>query len=133
MVAEVAKPSKFQEATQHQVWVDAMKEEYSYIMTNDVWEVVSRPEDKSVVDIRWIYKIKYTADGSVEKYKARFVEKRYSHKEWVDYKVTFAPVSRYTSIKSVISLAAQMGWKIHQMDIKKMFLNEVIEEEVYIE
>ena len=52
-----------------------MVEEYSSIMTNDVWEVVARPEDKSVVGSRWIYKIKYTADGNVEKYKARFVGK----------------------------------------------------------
>ena len=46
---------------------------------------------------------------------------------------TFAPVTRYTYIRSVISLVAQMGWEIHQMDVKTAFLNGVIEEEVYIE
>lgn len=47
-------------------------------MVNDVWEVVPRPQDRSMVGSRWIYKIKYTADDSVEKYKATFVAKGYN-------------------------------------------------------
>eukprot|EP00253_Pinus_taeda_P017845 PITA_17845 len=109
-----------------------MVEEYNSIMTNDVWEV-SRSEDRAVVGSRWIYKIKDAVDGSIEKYNARFVAKGYAQKEGIDHEETFAPVARYTSIRSIISLAAQMGWKIHQMDVKTTFLNEVIEEEVYIE
>ena len=46
---------------------------------------------------------------------------------------TFAPISRYTSIKSVLALAAVMKWKIHQMDVNNAFLNGVVEEEVYVE
>ena len=110
-----------------------MVEEYNSIMVNYVWEVVPRPQDRSVVGSRWIYKIKYVADGSVEKCKARFVAKGYAQKGGIDYEETFSPVAKYTSIRTVISLAAQMGWEIHQMDVKTDFLNEVIEEEVYIE
>jgi len=44
-------------------------------MTNDVWEVVPRPEDRLVVGSRWIYKIKYAAYGNIEKYKARSWQK----------------------------------------------------------
>jgi hypothetical protein len=128
-----AEPSSFQEASQQQVWRDAMVEEYASIMKNDVWEVVPRPEGKSVIGSRWIYKIKHAADGSVEKFKARFVAKGFSQKEGIDYDETFAPVARYTSIRAVISIAAEMGWKIHQMDVKTTFLNGIIEEEVYIE
>lgn len=76
---------------------------------------------------------KYDADDSVEKYKAKFVAKGYAQKEGIDYEETFASVARYTSIRTVISLVAQMGWEIHQMDVKTMFVNGVIEEEVYIE
>ena len=72
-----------------------------------------RLEDRSFVSSRYIYKIKYVAEDSVEKYKGRFVAKGYAQKKGIDYQETFAPVSRYTSIWSVISLAAQMGWKIH--------------------
>eukprot|EP00253_Pinus_taeda_P027442 PITA_27442 len=71
-----------------------MVEEYNSIMVNDVWEVVPRPQDRSVVGSRWIYKIKYAANGSVEKYKARFVAKVYAQKEGIDYEETFAPVAR---------------------------------------
>eukprot|EP00253_Pinus_taeda_P008489 PITA_08489 len=73
--------------------MDAKEEEYSSIMTNDVWEVVPRPEDRSLVGSRWIYNIKYAADGSVWKYKARFVAKRFTDADWasssVDQKSTF--------------------------------------------
>eukprot|EP00253_Pinus_taeda_P025755 PITA_25755 len=102
-----------------------MVEEYNSIMVDDVWEVVSRPQDRSMVGSRWIYKIKYVADDSVEKYKARFVAKGYAQKEGIDYEETFASVARYTSIRTVISLAAQIGWEIHQMDVKTTFLNGV--------
>jgi hypothetical protein len=125
-------PSGFQEASKQQVWHDAMVEEYASIMKNNVWEVGPRPEGKSMVGSRWIYKIKHVADGSIEKFKARFVAKGLSQKEGVDYDRTFAPVARYTSIRAVISLAAKMGWQIHHMDIKMTFLNGVIGEEVYI-
>eukprot|EP00253_Pinus_taeda_P019303 PITA_19303 len=85
----------------------------------------------SVVGSRWIYKIKYATDGNVEKYKARFVAKGYAQKEGIDYEETFAPVAKYTFIRTVISLAALMEWEICQMDVKATFLNRVIEEEVY--
>eukprot|EP00253_Pinus_taeda_P025191 PITA_25191 len=66
-------PSSFSDAVKNQVWKDAMTEEYESIMKNDAWEVVPRPQDKSVVTSKWIYKIKHSVDGSTEKYKARFV------------------------------------------------------------
>jgi hypothetical protein len=66
-------PSCHGEATGQQVWQDAMTKEYQSIMKNDVWDIVPRLEGKSVVTSKWIYKINHAADGSVEKYKARFV------------------------------------------------------------
>eukprot|EP00253_Pinus_taeda_P036672 PITA_36672 len=81
-----------------------MVEEYNSIMVNDLWEVASRPQDRYVVGSRWIYKIKYVADGSVEKYKARFVAKGYAQKEGIDYEETFAPIaSKYGTEREEIS------------------------------
>jgi hypothetical protein len=129
-----SEPSCFEEATSQQVWKDAMMEEYQSIMKNEAWDIVSRPKGKSIVISKWIYKIKHTAYGSVEKYKARFVAREFSRKKGVYCEDTFAPVARYTSIRTVISPASIMKWKIHQMDVKTTFLNDVIEEEeVYIE
>ena len=63
----------------------------------------------------------------------RFVAQGFSQKEGIDYEETFAPIARYNSIKSVLSLAIVMKWNIHQMDVKTSFLNGVVEEEVYVE
>ena len=69
-----SEPTTYEEASIHQVWRDAMMEEYNSIMKNDeVWEVVPRTEGKSVVTSKWLYKIKHVADGSIEKYKARLL------------------------------------------------------------
>ena len=108
-------------------------DDYHSIMKNDVWEIVRRPEGKSVVTSRWLYKLKHAADGSVEKYKARFVAWGFPQVEVIDYDETFASIARYTSIRSLISIAAEMGWKIHQMDVKTAFHNGIIQEEIYIE
>jgi hypothetical protein len=81
-----------------------------------------------VVSSKWIYKIKHAEDKSIEKNKARFVARGFSQKEGIQYEETFAPVARYTSIRTIIVLAAKMKWKLHQMDVKKTFLNGVIEE-----
>ena len=80
-----------------------------------------RPQGKKVVGSRWIYKVNHVADGSVEKYKALFVEKGFSQKEGIDYEETFAPVPRYSSIQTIISLGAEMGWHVHQTDVKTSF------------
>ena len=86
-----------------------------------------------MVTSKWIYKVNFSADGSVEKCKARFVARGFSQKEGIDYDETFAPVARYNSIRVIISLVSVLGWKLHQMDVKTTFLNGKIEEEVYIE
>ena len=64
---------------------------------------------KSVVGSRWIYKVKQSVDGSVEKYKAKFVSLDFSQIEGIDYEETFALVARYSSIRTILYLLAQMG------------------------
>ena len=86
-----------------------------------------------MVSSKWFYKIKHVADGSIEKYKARFLARGFSQKEEIDYDETFAPVARYTSIRTIMALASMIKWNLHQMDVNTTFLNGVIEEEVYIE
>ena len=121
-------PTCFEDATNQKEWVDAMVEEYQSIKKNDVWEIVSRPKDKSVVSSKWIFKTKHSADGSIEKYKERFVARGFSQKEGIDYEETFALVDRYTSIRTVLALVDKNKWKLYQLDVKTNFLNGLIEE-----
>ena len=96
-------------------------EEYQSIMKNDVWDVVLRPKGKSIITSKWIYKIKHAIDGSLKKYKARFVARGFSQKEGIDYEEIFTLVVRYTSIRAIMALAAKLSWKLHQMDVKTFF------------
>ena len=66
-----------------------------------------------MVGSRWIYKVKHATNGSVETYKACFVAKGFSQKEGIDYEKTFALVANYSSIWTINSLAATMGWRVH--------------------
>jgi hypothetical protein len=105
-----------------------MVKEYHSIVKNDVWDVVLRPKEKSVVSSKWIFKTNHVAYGSIDKYKARFVARGFSQKEEIENEHTFAPVVRYTSIRFFLSIATMMKWKVHQMDVKTTFLNGVVEE-----
>ena len=85
-------PTTYEEVVQKKEWEEAMTKKYQSIMKNDVWDIVPKPEGKSVVPSKRIYKIKHAVDGSKEKYKARFVARGFSQKEGIDYEETFAPV-----------------------------------------
>ena len=86
-----------------------------------------------MVSLKWIYKIKHAANGSIEKYNAIFMARGFSQKEGIHYEETFALVERYTSSRTIMELYSMRKWDLHQMDVNTTFLNGVIEEEVYIE
>ena len=68
-----AEPTYFEKATKKKEWMDAMLEEYRYIIKNDVWDVVPRLREKSIVSSKWIFKTKHLADEIIEKYKVIFI------------------------------------------------------------
>jgi hypothetical protein len=71
-------PSYYEEASSQPIWRDSMMEEYHPIMKNDVWDIVLRPETKSIVTSKLIYNIKHIVDGSIEKHKVRFFSRGFS-------------------------------------------------------
>ena len=77
--------------------------------------------------------MKFKADGSVERYKAWLVAKGYTQTFGIDCQEMFAPVAKITTIQILFSLATNLGWPIHQFDMKNAFLHGNLEEEVYMD
>ena len=71
--------------------------------------------------------------GDIERYKARLVVKCYNQNAGIDYDEVYSPVARLETIRLIIYIAVQNNWKIFQVDVKFAFLNENLEEEVYVE
>lgn len=75
---------------------------------------------------KWLFNIKHGIDGSIKKYKARFMARGLFKKEGEDYNDIFTPLALYTTIFLVVSLATINGWALHEMDMKITFLHGML-------
>ena len=110
-----------------------MQEELNQFERNEVWELVSRPNDQSVIGIKWVYRNKMDENGIIIRNKARLVAQGYNQQEGIDYEETFAPVARLEAIRMLLAFACHKNFILYQMDVKSAFLNGFINEEVYVE
>ena len=125
-------PDSFSEAMKQKELHKSMLSEYNSVLENGTWKLVDCPSNVKPIGCKWVYRIKYKSNGEVHKYKARLVAKGFSQQEGIDYDETFAPITKWNAIRIVINLAAQNGWKLHQMDVKSVFLNGDLKEEVFM-
>jgi len=95
--------------------------------------LVDKPSHKRPIDVKWIYRTKLNADGTVNKHKAKMVVKSYAQIFDVDFLVTFVPVAWLDTIKMLLVVVAQKGWKIFQLDVKLALLNSYLQEEIFVE
>lgn len=129
----IYEPANHEEALKDPKWKKAMQEELSMIEKNQTWELVERPEGRKVIGVKWVFKTKFNADCSINKYKARLVVKGYAQIYGVDYSETFAPVARLDTIRFLLAVSAQKSWKVFHLDVKSAFLNGVLQEEIFVE
>ena len=107
-----------------------MDEEIECIEKNHTWELVDVPKDKDVMCVKWIYKTKQDVDGNVQKHKARMVARGFTQQPSIDFNETFACMD---TVITILVIATQNKWPVHQIDVKSTFLNGYLEEEIYVE
>eukprot|EP00253_Pinus_taeda_P031152 PITA_31152 len=127
------KPQNLNEACRDECWVKAMNEELEKIEKNNTWELVPRPHDNNIIGTKWIFKNKLNENGEVIRNKARLVSKGYAQQEGIGFEENFAPVARLEAIRMFLALSSFQKFKVYQMDVRSVFLNGDLEEEVYIE
>jgi hypothetical protein len=79
----------------------------------------------------WIFQVKYHADGSLDRYKARWVLRGFTQRPGVDYDETFNPVVKPATVCTTLFLALSHNWPVHQLDVKNAFLHGTLSETVY--
>ena len=109
-------------------WENAIKDEIDSLLTNNTWTLVTKPENRNIVDCKWIFTIKNDEFGNPVKYKARVVARGFSQEYLIDYNETFAPVARISSFRFIMAYANQFNLMVHHMDVKSAFLNGILKD-----
>ncbi|KAJ0830242.1 putative RNA-directed DNA polymerase [Helianthus annuus] len=125
-------PSSYNEAIKDPRWIEAMNCEMEALNRNNTWVVVDLPKGRKPIGCKWVYKIKYKANGEIERYKARLVAKGFNQKEGVDFGETFSPVVKMVTVRVVLKLAVNNEWPLYQLDINNAFLYGSLSEDVYM-
>ena len=128
-------PSSYREAmksTDKEMWVEAMNKEISSLKENQTWDLTKLPKNRKALRCKWVFRIKRNPDGTVDKYKARLVAVGYSQKKGIDYDKTFSPVAKMSSIRALLSIAANEGLTLRQFDVSTAFLYGTVKEEIYM-
>ncbi|GJW17306.1 retrovirus-related pol polyprotein from transposon TNT 1-94 [Tanacetum coccineum] len=124
-------PKNINEALKDESWIIVMQEELNQFVANDVWEVVPLPISQSVIGTKWVFRNKLDENSIVSRNKARLVAHGYNQQEGIDYE-TYALVARLESIRILLAIACANDFKLYQMHVKSVFLNNFINEEVYV-
>jgi len=131
-ISSYIEPKNYEEACKFPKWIATMKKELEALQANKTWYLTKLPNNKVPIDCKWVYKIKYKSDGSIERYKTRLVAKGYTQIEGIDYLDTFSPVAKLTTVRLLLALAATQHWYLHQLDVDNAFLHGDLIEEVYM-
>ncbi|GJV73966.1 retrovirus-related pol polyprotein from transposon TNT 1-94 [Tanacetum coccineum] len=132
LTVSTAEPKTIKEAMADFAWIKAMQEELHQFDRLQVWELVDKPFGKNVIKLKWLWKNKKDEDQTVIRNKARLVFKGYAQEEGIDFEESFAPVARLEAVWIFVAYVAHKSFPIYQMDVKMVFLNGPLKEEVYV-
>ena len=113
-------------------WKRAMDEEMQSHQSNGTWELVEKPDDAHLLDSRWVYRIKFQPNGSIDRYKARLCLKGFRQRAGIDFFDTFASVCRYETIRCLLALVSSQRLNMLQFDVSVAFLNGDLHETLYM-
>jgi len=94
--------------------------------------MIELPASKKPIDVKWIFKLKLRPNGEVTKHKARLVARGFMQKAGMDYFEVYAPVIRLETVRLIVAIACGRNWPMHHLDVKSIFLNGPLDEEVYV-
>lgn len=123
----------FSEALSHIGWRAAMQEEFDSLLGTGTWELGPLPPDHHALSAKWVFKTKPDVDATRFRLKARLVARGFEQRSGIDFDETFAPVVKWSTLRSVIALSVALGWELHHMDIVTAFLNGILSEPIYME
>ncbi|RVW58434.1 Retrovirus-related Pol polyprotein from transposon RE1 [Vitis vinifera] len=126
-------PTSYRQAALLPDWCVAMREEYDALLANETWKLCPRPVDHNVVGNKWVYKVKQTSIGEVDRFKARLVALGFAQEEGIDFTETFSPVIKPSTVRVLLTLSVQFDWEIRQLDVSNAFLHGILLEDVYME
>ena len=113
-------------------WLDSIADEYNSLITNGTWELVDREKWMRVIPCKWVFKIKTDENGNPVRFKSRLVAGGHRQIYGEDHFETFAPVSRYVTLKILLSIAAHRDWTVLQIDVTTAFLHGLVDADVYM-
>ncbi|KAK3029712.1 hypothetical protein RJ639_039121 [Escallonia herrerae] len=131
-ISSVDEPKYFSQAVKHAYWRHVMAKEISALEANNTWTLMPLPYGKRAIDSKWVYKVKFHPDGTVERYKARLVAKGYTQIEGLDFHETFAPVAKLVTVRCLLAIPSIKKWELHQLDVNNTFFHGDLKEEVYM-
>lgn len=126
-------PRTIYEAFTSPDWRLAAQAEYNALIRNQTWELVPVPPGRKAIGCKWLFKIKKNPDGTVAPQKGHIVAKGCSQVSRCDFRETFNPVVKPTTIHTILSFTVSNKWSIRQVDINNAFLNVDLSKEVYMQ
>lgn len=128
----MTEPKTYSQACKLYCRKNSMKTKLDALISTNIWSIIDLPNNKTPIDCKWVYKIKYNANGSIECYKARLIAKGYTQIEGINYLHTFSLVVKLTPVRSLFALASIKCWFLEQLDVNNTFLRGDLSEEVYM-